>query len=89
MDVSSARVLKLEFGITYTPEVFEVDDPATLHAFMRKHSFAPPKTHTNRSSQATHLPMLLEADRGPHGTLIFHMTRAITQWRNFGNGNDV
>jgi transcriptional regulator len=73
----------------YSPKTFQVNDPATLNAFIRKHSFATIVTHANEVLQATHMPVLLEADRGPHGTLVSHMARANSQWRDFENGKEV
>jgi len=73
----------------YSPDNFQVNDPATLVAFRRKHSFATIVTHANGASQATHMPVLLEAERGPRGTLVSHMARANSQWRDFEDGKEV
>ena len=73
----------------YTPAPFKIDDPAELRAFMRRHSFATIVTHDGTAPHATHMPVLLEENRGPHGTLVSHMARANPQWRHFENGQEV
>src|SRR4051812_43436003 len=66
----------------YVPASFQMSDAAELHAFMRKHSFAMLVTQGEGGMTATHLPLLLDADAGPHGTLLGHMARANPQWRD-------
>jgi transcriptional regulator len=66
----------------YIPASFQVTDSAEIHAFMRKHSFAMLVTQGEGGMTATHLPLLLDADAGPHGTLLGHMARANPQWRD-------
>ena len=73
----------------YSPDHFKVDDPAILAAFMARHSFATIVTHDGQASHATHMPVLLDRDRGPQGTLISHMARANPQWRHFESGQEV
>jgi len=66
----------------FIPASFKMTDAAEIHAFMRGHSFALLITQGEGGMAATHLPMLLDADAGPHGTLIGHMARANPQWRD-------
>jgi transcriptional regulator len=66
---------------TYIPASFQISDAAEIHAFMRKHSFAMLVTQDEGGMTATHLPLLFDADVGPHGTLLGHMARANPQWR--------
>jgi transcriptional regulator len=73
----------------YSPDHFRVDDRETLHAFMRRHSFATIITHDGSHPHATHMPVLLEAHQGPHGTLVSHMARANPQWKHFDDGREV
>lgn len=73
----------------YSPAHFKVEDRDTLHAFMRRHSFATIVTHDGAVPHATHMPVLLDAARGAHGTLVSHMARANPQWRHFENGQEV
>lgn len=65
----------------YVPASFKITDTAELHAFMRKHSFATLVTQGKGGMAATHLPLLLDADAGPHGTLLGHVARANPQWK--------
>lgn len=73
----------------YSPDHFKVDDPTILAAFMARHSFATIVTHDGQASHATHMPVLLNRDIGPQGTLISHMARANPQWRHFENAQEV
>jgi transcriptional regulator len=47
-----------------------------LQTFMAEHPFATLICTTREGVLADHLPLLLEAARGPHGTLIGHLARA-------------
>lgn len=69
----------------YTPAHFQVNDRDTLHAFMRRHSFATLVSQEGGVPQATHLPFLLNPIQGNHGILLSHMARANPQWRHFSN----
>jgi transcriptional regulator len=73
----------------YSPAHFQIEDPATLRAFMRQHSFATVITHDGSAPFATHMPVLHHAEGGTHGTLITHMARANPQWRHFADGREV
>jgi transcriptional regulator len=70
----------------YIPNSFREDDPALLHELMRQYNFAILVTQHEGAPFATHLPFLLDAERGPHGTLLAHMARANPQWRSFVSG---
>lgn len=65
----------------YIPSSFKVAEAAELHAFMRKFSFATLVTQGKGGMTATHLPLLLDADAGPNGTLLGHFARANPQWK--------
>ncbi|MGB7159888.1 MAG: FMN-binding negative transcriptional regulator [Tepidisphaeraceae bacterium] len=64
----------------YIPHAFRNDDLETLHGFMRRYSFATLVTG-GCEPFATHLPLLLDASRGPHGTLIGHFARPNPHWQ--------
>jgi transcriptional regulator len=64
----------------YIPLAFRVDAPEALHEFMRRHSFATLVTG-GAEPFATHLPLLLDASRGPHGTLVGHFARPNPHWQ--------
>ena len=60
----------------YVPAAFALTDTAALHALMRRHSFALLVSDNHGEPFATHLPLLLHAEEGPHGTLYGHVARA-------------
>lgn len=66
----------------YVPSAFERTEPAELFAFIEAHSFAVLVSTRNGEPFATHLPLLLERDAGPNGTLVGHMARANPQWHD-------
>jgi transcriptional regulator len=70
----------------YLPKSLQTEDLAELHGFMRAYNFASLVTQHQGAPFASHLPFLLDAERGPHGTLLAHMARANPQWRDFGAG---
>lgn len=64
----------------YVPPAFKIDDLPRLHALMRENSFATLVTGENETLTATHIPILLDAARGRHGTLIGHVAKANSHW---------
>ena len=70
----------------YVPASFAEPDTAKLHEFIRRNSFAILTSHGRDGLIASHLPLLLDADAGPHGHLLGHMARANPQWRDVRGG---
>ena len=71
----------------YIPRHFEVTDTAWCHALMRAQSFATMITADDTGAPfATHLPILVDATRGPRGTLRGHVARANPHWRYLAAG---
>ena len=66
----------------YVPTSFQENDPTILHDFMERHSFATLLSFQNGELIASHLPLLLDREVGPHGRLIGHMARANSHWRS-------
>jgi transcriptional regulator len=66
----------------YIPASFAESDTAKLHEFIRRNSFGVLTSHGEGGLIASHLPLLLDADAGPHGRLLGHMARANPQWRD-------
>ena len=60
----------------YIPKGFEVEDLAELHGLMARHSFATLIGTLEGALFATHLPLLVDRDRGPKGTIVGHVARA-------------
>ena len=73
----------------YIPKAFREDDLNTLHNLMREYSFATLITQHEGVPFATHLPFILDAKRGPNGTLLGHMARANPQWHDFASEQEV
>jgi transcriptional regulator len=73
----------------YIPEANRETRPEVLHRVIRENSFATLVTCGGGDLVATHLPFLLEAERGTHGTLVAHMARANGQWRAFRKGEEA
>jgi transcriptional regulator len=76
-----ASRLRTRSPSVYIPATFAETDPAKLHEFIRRNSFAVLTSYGEGGLTASHLPLLLDADAGPHGQLLGHMARANTQWR--------
>lgn len=64
----------------YVPAAFHVDDLTILHAAIRRYSFATLIT-AGSDPFITHLPLLLDAERGPHGTLVGHFAKPNPHWQ--------
>ena len=73
----------------YIPKAFHEDDIDVLHAFMQEHNFAILVTMQDGVPLATHLPLILDREKGMYGTLKGHMARANTQWRTFDEMKEV
>lgn len=73
----------------YIPEHFAETDLATLHEFIRQHSFATLVTQHDGAPFASHLPLLLDRSAGTHGALFGHMARSNEQWRDFAAGAEI
>lgn len=60
----------------YIQKHFEATDPAVLQALMREHPLATWVTQGDGELIVNHVPLLLHAGEGPHGTLRGHLPRA-------------
>ena len=67
----------------YIPDMFALEDREAAFALIRRFDFALVVTALGGTPMASHLPILLDAERGPNGTLMGHMARANPQWRDF------
>src|SRR5262245_15391422 len=65
----------------YIPSHFDQRDLITLHQTIEQYSFATLVSTAAGDLTASHLPLLLQRAASPHGTLLGHMARANTQWR--------
>ena len=67
----------------YIPRHFEERDLNVLHGLIHAHPLGTWVTSTAGELLVNHLPFLLHADRGEHGTLVAHVPRANPVWRSF------
>ena len=65
----------------YAPNAFAEREPARLRALLAAHAFAVLVTPGEDGPEASHVPLLLDAARGPHGTLLGHLARANPRWQ--------
>jgi transcriptional regulator len=67
----------------YLPKHFEEADRGVLHGLIRAHPLGTWVTVHEGELLANHVPFLLDATRGEHGTLVGHVARANPVWRSF------
>ena len=60
----------------YVPRAFAVDDVPILHQQMLATPLPVLVTHASQGLIASHVPLLLNPDEGPYGTLYGHLARA-------------
>lgn len=67
----------------YNPPAFREDRPEVLREIMRAARLALVVSAAPDGGipEATHLPLILAEDEGPHGTLYGHVAKANPQWR--------
>lgn len=73
----------------YTPAHFAETRPEELHRIIRAHPLGMLCTHGPQGLDANHLPFLLDADAGPHGTLVGHVARANPLWQSVAQDSPV
>ncbi len=64
----------------YIPKSFAETDTAVLYQFIRDNNFAPLVTHRDGELLASHIPWMLDSERG---VLTAHLARANPQWKAF------
>ncbi len=65
----------------YIPSSFSETELTKLFDFIEQHNFGLVVSQLDQEPFATHLPLLLDRQTGPFGTLIGHMARANPQWQ--------
>ena len=73
----------------HTPSAFIEKDLLTLQQQMLSTRLAILVTQGDQGLLASHMPLLLEPDQGPNGTLYGHLARANTQWHDLANGTEA
>lgn len=70
----------------YVPKHFEEGERERLEAFMRANDFAVLVSSLEGTPFATHVPVLLDAERG---LILGHMARGNPQWRSFAPDAEI
>jgi transcriptional regulator len=73
----------------YTPRAFALDDLPELQQLMHHTRLAQLVTFGEQGLVASHLPLLLNPDEGPNGTLYGHLAKANRQWQDLQNGAEA
>jgi len=66
----------------YNPPYFPEERTDVLHSLIREHSLAAVITMGPEGLIANHIPLILDAEAGPLGTLRGHVSRMNPQWRD-------
>jgi transcriptional regulator len=66
----------------YNPPHFQEQRPEVLHQLIREHSLAALVTLGSDGLIANHVPLILDPEAGPLGTLRGHLSRVNPQWRD-------
>ena len=72
----------------YVPTSFAEPDKNKLFAFIERHSFGLLVSQLDGGLFASHLPLLLERNAGPQGSLLGHFARANPHWQGL-DGQEV
>ncbi len=67
----------------YVPKHHEESDISVLHALVKAHPLGTWVTYGDAELIANHIPFLLDATRGKHGTLVGHVARANPVWQSY------
>lgn len=70
----------------YLPQHFREERIPIIHELIRTHSLGALISMGSDGLMASHVPMLLDPQPGPYGTLRCHLARANPQWRSFSAG---
>lgn len=73
----------------YVPEHFKEERVPTMHAAIRTYGFGTLVTSGEQELEASHLPLLLEPEPAPLGTLLGHLARANPQWQRVKPGTEA
>ena len=73
----------------YVPRAFAESDIHLLHQQMQATPLPVLVTHGSQGLVASHVPLLLNPDEGPNGTLYGHLARANPHWQALGQGAEA
>lgn len=73
----------------YLPSAFKDTDLLRLHEQIQQSRLAILVTNGEHGLQASHLPLLLNPEQGPNGTLYGHLAKANPHWRDLAGGAEA
>ena len=73
----------------YIPKHFDEPRVDVLHALMRARPLSTLVTLTAHGLEANHIPLLIDPQPAPFGTLRGHVARGNAMWKEFNPGIDV
>lgn len=73
----------------YIPSSFKEDNPDILFELIRTHSFGILFSQHQKKPEATHLPFMVDPDRGKSGVLIAHFAKANKHWQKLDKSREV
>ncbi|MGE8145997.1 FMN-binding negative transcriptional regulator [Pseudomonas frederiksbergensis] len=73
----------------YNPSSFAIKDLPDMQQQILDTRLAILVTHGEQGLQASHIPVLLDAEQGPNGTLYGHFAKANPQWQELQNGAEA
>ena len=73
----------------YEVEAFREDRVEVMHALIKAHPLATLVTHTAQGLDANHIPLLIDPEPTPRGTLLGHVARSNPVWHTWGGGAEV
>jgi transcriptional regulator len=72
----------------YVPPIFRAEDPSLIWDLVEDIRLGC-LVNTGEALSASHLPFMVDRERGPHGTLVGHMARANSQWERLRDPSEV
>lgn len=73
----------------FSPQEFQERDLGILHGLIEEVRLGTLLTVAASSIAGSHIPFLLDRERGPNGTLIGHVDRRNTQWQVLAQGGET
>ena len=73
----------------YIPKSFREEDLPTIHDLIERHNFGIVFSTVEDEPFATHLPFMIDRNRGKYGTLIAHFARANPHWKSLDDSKTV
>jgi transcriptional regulator len=73
----------------YDVAAFRESRVDVMHALIKAHPLATLVTHSADGLEANHIPLLVDAQPTPYGTLLGHVARANPLWQKAGTTGDV